>query len=103
METCMSQGEPKSLTCLHANQRKEQLFNLFDATHGKGNRGKKEPQLSWTMLSRALFVNSCSIEFDIMKREPLHTKFHKKKLCAWYMNASLHLHITKRTTIKLNI
>ena len=84
----MSQRKTKALTCLHANQRKEQLFNLFDAKHGKGNRGGKEPQLSWKILSRALFVNSCSIEVDIMIREPLHTKFHKKKLCAWYMNAS---------------
>src|SRR5680860_498969 len=84
----MSQRKTKALTCLHANQRKEQLYNLFDAKHGKANRGWSEPQLSWKMLSRALFVNSCSIEVDIMKREPLHTKFHKKKLCAWYMNAS---------------
>ena len=84
----MSQWETKIVTCLHSNQRKEQLFNLFDATHGKGNRCGKEPQLSWKMLSRALFVNSCSIEVDMMKREPLHTKFHKNKLCAWYMNAS---------------
>ena len=79
----MSQRKTKTLTCLHANQRKEQLFNLFDARHGKANRGGMEPQLSWKMLSRALLVNSCSIEVDMMKREPLHTKFHKKKLCAW--------------------
>ena len=48
-------------TCLQTNQRKEKLVDMFDAKHGKGIRAGSDLELTCMMLSRALFVNSCSI------------------------------------------
>ena len=79
----MSQGERKSLTCVQINQKKEQLFNLLDAQHAEGMRAGFKPKLTSIMLSRARFVNACSIEVDILMRGPKHTKDAMKKLCAW--------------------
>ena len=70
-------------TCLQENHRKEQLFNMFDAKHGKGIRAGFDLELTIIMLSRALFVNSCSIEVDIVVRVPIHTIDKANNVCAW--------------------
>ena len=70
-------------TCLQRNHNKEQLFNMFDAKHGKGIRAGFDLELASIMLSRALFVNSCSIEVDIVVHVPTHTMDKAKNECAW--------------------
>ena len=75
-------------TCLQENHKKEQLFHMFGAKHGKGIRAGFDLELTSIMLSRALFVNSCSIEVDIVVRVPTHMLAKENKVCAWYMNAS---------------
>ena len=70
-------------TCLQENYKKEQLFNMFDANYGKGIRAGFDLELTSIMLSRALFVNSCSIEVDIVVRVPIHTIDKANNVCAW--------------------
>jgi hypothetical protein len=53
---------------------KEKFFNMFDAKHVRGMRVGFELELTSMMLSRALFVNSCSIEVEVVIR--IHT--HKR-------------------------
>ena len=69
-------------TCLQENHRKEQLFNMFDAKHGQGIRAGFDLELTSIMLSRALFVNSCSIEDDMCLRVPTHIIDTRENVCA---------------------
>src|SRR4051812_9335905 len=84
----MSQGEIIPSTCLQANHRKEQFFNMKDAKHAKGIKAGFNFELTCGMLSRALFVNSCSIEVDILMRVPTHIIHKRNNMCAWYRNTS---------------
>jgi hypothetical protein len=59
----------------------EKFFNVFDAKHVIAVGFDLE--LTLIMLSRVLFVNSCSIEVDIVVRIPTHTIDNKKNMCAW--------------------
>jgi hypothetical protein len=77
-----------SSTCLQRNLMEEKLFNKFDAKHEKGIRAGFDLELTSNMLSRALFVNSCSIEVDIVIRVPTHMLDKANNVCAWYMNTS---------------
>ena len=70
-------------TCLQESHRKEQWFNMFDAKHGKGIRAGFDLEVTSIMLTRALFVNSCSIEVDIVVRVPTHTIDKANNVCAW--------------------
>uniref|UniRef100_A0ACD6AR54 Uncharacterized protein n=1 Tax=Avena sativa TaxID=4498 RepID=A0ACD6AR54_AVESA len=47
---------------------KEQFANMKDAKHAKGIRAGFDLELTCGMLSRALFVNSCSTEVDMIVR-----------------------------------
>jgi hypothetical protein len=60
-----------------------ECLNTFDAKHVRGIRAGFDLELTCMMLSRALFVNSCSIKVDIVARIPTHTKDNKNNLCAW--------------------
>ena len=62
---------------------KEKFFNMFDAKHAKGMRAEFGLVLTYMMLSRARFVNSCSPEVDILMRVPTHTKDQTKNVCVW--------------------
>ena len=44
-------------SCLQENHKKEKLFGMFNAKHGKGIRAGFDLELTCIMLSRALFVN----------------------------------------------
>ena len=70
------------------NHRKEKVFIMFNAKHEKGIRAGFDLELTWAMLSRALLVNSCSIEVDILTWIPTHKTNKRKNVCAWYMNTS---------------
>jgi hypothetical protein len=61
----------------------EKFFNILDAKHVKGIQVGFELELTSIMLSRALLVNSCSIEVDIVFHIPTHTKDNKNNVCAW--------------------
>ena len=45
---------------------------MKDAKHAKGIRAGFDLELTCGMLSRALFVNSCSTEVDMIVRVPTH-------------------------------
>ena len=79
----MSQGEIIPSTCLQSNHRKEQFANMKDAKHAKGIRAGFDLELTCGMLSRALFVNSCSTEVDMIVRVPTHIIHKRKNVCAW--------------------
>ena len=70
-------------SCVQTKYWKEQVFIIFDAKHGKGIRAGFDLELTSIMLSRALFVNSCSIEVDIVLRVPTHTIDKANNVCAW--------------------
>jgi hypothetical protein len=59
---------------------------MFDAKHGKGITAGFDLELTYMMLSRALFVNSCLIEVDIVLVVPTHTIDKTKNVCAWGRN-----------------
>jgi hypothetical protein len=62
---------------------KDKLFKMFDAKHVRGIRAWFDVELMWIMLSRALFVNSCSIKADIKVCIPTHTIEKVKNVCVW--------------------
>ena len=102
----------KIASSVQTTRRKEQLFNLVDATR-MGNQQeatiscpclqtnhRKEKlfgmfdakhgkgiragfDLTWGMLSRARLVNSCSIEVDLVEWLPTHKIDKEKNVCAW--------------------
>jgi hypothetical protein len=49
----------------------------------RGIRSGFDLELTCMMLSRALFVNSCSIEVDVVVLVPTHTIDNKNNVCAW--------------------
>src|SRR4051812_34509787 len=84
----MSEGEIIPSTCLQSNHKKEQFANMKDAKHAKCIRVGFVLELTCGMLSRDLFVNSCSTEVDILVRVPTHIIHKRKNVCAWYRNTS---------------
>ena len=71
------------LTCSQSNHMKEQFANMKDAKHAKGIRAGFDLELTCGMLSRALFVNSCSTEVDMIVRVPTHIIHKRKNVSAW--------------------
>jgi hypothetical protein len=60
---------------------------MFDAKHGKGITAGFDLELTYMILCRALFVNSCLIEVDIVLGVPTHTIYKTKNMCTWGRNA----------------
>jgi hypothetical protein len=59
------------------------VINMFYTKHVKVIRVGFDVELTCIMLSRALFVNSCSIEVDFVVRLPTHIIDKAKNMCAW--------------------
>jgi hypothetical protein len=72
-------------TCTYASKWTTRKVNC---SAGEGIRAGFDLETTCMKLSRARFVNSCSIKVDINVRVPTHAIGKAKNVCAWYRNTS---------------